>query len=160
MSLPRVFFISLLVAALLGAAGCATDPFALSPVPTRTIEFRADKEINHGLLLPVDIVYVSYLHQLRQLTSLGPDQWFNSELRARWLDKQSLGIRGGEHRRVRLQADLAARSPFIVVFAAFMGVSDPAPQQVILNDQAWPDEVILVHPHSLESLNPALRTLE
>jgi len=113
LSRPRVSIVSLLLLILVGAAGCASDPFALSPVPTRVIEFRADKQINHGQLLPVDIIYVSYLHQLRQLTSLGPDQWFNSALRARWLDKQSLGLRGGERRRVQLQAELAARSPFI-----------------------------------------------
>lgn len=155
MSLIKAFFISFVSAVLLAASGCGG--VSIEPVETRTIIFKADSEINYQQLLPIDIIYVTYLHELRDLTSLGPNRWFNSDKRQNWAAKKSVSIVGGQRLVVELNSRLASRSPFIVVFATFKGVSDPAPQQVVLDSQAKQVEYISVHSHSLEAENVYLR---
>ena len=158
MSRTRVSIVSLLLLALL-AAGCGGG-VVIQPVRTQTLYFQADPKINYGQILPVDIIYVSFLHELRDITAIGPKAWFDSDTRQNWPGRQSLGIVGGQNLKVDLNPTLVSRSPFVVIFATFKGVSDPAPQQVVLDSQAGDTEVIQVHAHSLEPLNPALRDFD
>jgi len=154
----RVSIASLLLLALL-AAGCGGG-VTIQPVRTQTLYFQADPKINYGQILPVDIIYVSFLHELRDITAIGPNDWFDSPKRQNWPGRQSLGIVGGQKLKVDLNPTLVSRSPFIVIFATFKGVTDPAPQQVVLDSQAGEVEIIQVRPHALEPLNPALRDFD
>lgn len=158
MSRIRVFTASLLLAALV-TAGCGGG-VVLKPVRTQTLYFQADPKINYGQILPIDVIYVTFLHQLRDITAIGPNAWFDSDMRAQWAGRQSLGIVGGQKIKLDLNPVLVARSPFIAVFATFKGVDNPAPQQVILDSQASESEIILVHPHALEPMNPVLRDFD
>jgi len=159
LSRARVFIVSALVVAIAGC-GWVEGWFGNGAgVRTRTITFQADGYINHGLLLPIDIIYVADASQLGRLATVGPKSWFSSPLRDKWLARQSLGILSGQKITVRLVPALLARSRFVVIFASFMGVEDPRVQEVVLDNQAREHEVILVHPHSLEPLNPLLKAL-
>ncbi len=159
MSRIRVSIVSLLFLLSLALAGCGGQ-VVIQPVRTQTLYFQADPKINYGQILPVDIIYVSFLHELRDIVAIGPKAWFDSDKRQNWPARQSLGIVGGQNLKVELNPALVSRSPFIVVFATFKGVTDPAPQQVVLDSQAGEVEVIQVRPHSLEPLNPALRDFD
>ncbi len=159
MSRTRVSIVSLFLLALLAPVGCGGQ-VVIQPVRTQTLYFQADPEINYGQILPVDIIYVSFLHELRDIVAIGPKAWFDSDKRQNWPGRQSLGIRGGQKIKVDLNPTLVSRSPFIVIFATFKGVSDPAPQQVVLDNQAGEVEIIQVRPHALEPLNPALRDFD
>lgn len=160
MSLTRAFIASLLLAALALSAGCGGGGVTIKPVRTQILYFQADPKINYGQILPVDIVYVTYLHDLREIIAIGPSAWFDSDKRQMWAGKQSLGIVGGQKVKLDLNPVLVSRSPFIAVFATFKGVSNPAAQQVVLDSQASESEVIMVRPHALDPLNPALKEFE
>lgn len=155
MSRTKAFTASLLLLAALFTASCGG--LSIQPVATRTLMFEADKHINYDQLLPVDIIYVSYLHDLKNLVAIGPKQWFNSPQRKNWPAKQSIGILGGQNKTIDLNPLLAGRSPFILIFCTFKGVSDPAAQQVVLDSRATDIEIIKVRAHSLEPLNKLLR---
>ena len=143
----------------LAATGCASHYTLPGHVQTRTIEFRADKKINSDQLLPIDIIYITYLHRLREVTSIGPENWFDSAARQEWAHKESIGVNGGKTVTVELDERLLKETTVLVVFAGFKDVIDPAPQQVIIDQHGKQDEVIRVHARSLEPLNPALKSL-
>ncbi|MCB2186394.1 MAG: hypothetical protein KQJ78_08255 [Deltaproteobacteria bacterium] len=142
-------------ALLLVVSACASSPY--SEVSVQSLVFQADPVINGGQLLPVDVIYVTYLQDLRKFTSLGPDQWFQSPERAEWPARESFGITGGETVRVDLNPVLLDRTSYLLVFTNYKNVTNPSPQQVVLDASANSEETILVHAQSLEPLNPALR---
>ena len=159
MSRTKVFTVSLFLAVfLLMSNGCGGGS-AFQPVVTQTLVFKPDKQINDNQLLPVDIIYVTYLHQLRELTAIGPGAWFDSDKRASWLPKESVGVVGGTIKKVELNRLLTSRSPYVVIFANYKDVTNPSDQQVILDYEAYEEEFIYVHPHALEPANPDLKEL-
>ena len=159
MSRTKVFSVSLfLIISLAMLQGCGGGG-TFQPVVTQTLVFKPDKQINDNQLLPVDIIYVSYLHQLRELTAIGPSAWFDSDKRAAWLPKESVGVVGGKIKKVQLNPLLTSRSPYVVIFANFKDVTNPSDQQVIMDYEAYEEEFIYVHPHAMEPANPALKDL-
>jgi hypothetical protein len=105
-------------------------------VKTKSLTFKCDKQINQGMLLPVDIIYVTRFRMPREVISVGPNQWFDSVVREGWEEKQSLSLRGGDQKTVELNKGWLEHSKYLIVYADFKGVKTPAYQQIILDENA------------------------
>jgi hypothetical protein len=156
----RVSFAIIIIAAWSCAlAGCAANrPF--EPIATRQIEFRCDQEINGGLILPVDVIYISYVDELREVARYGPDEWFASERRGFFKQKTSLSLKGAQTLLLDLDRDLLTRTRLIVVYVDYAGISDPAAQQVVIDYAGLEKEVIFVKEDRLIPENKQLTYIQ
>ncbi len=133
----------LLSGLLLPACGLFSPDFPEPPRNgTRTIRFKCDGRINSGMLLPVEIIYLGPDDDVKALTGIGPDAWFDSEKRNKWPHKKTLMFRNGQDRRIRL--DKPPETETVVVFASLYGVRTPEAQQVVLGPEADKEEIIWV----------------
>ncbi|MCK5194499.1 MAG: hypothetical protein KAQ71_11865, partial [Desulfobulbaceae bacterium] len=107
------------------------------------------QHINQGMLLPVDVIYVTRYHMPREITSIGPDKWFNSYERDNWVERQSLSLKGGETRELKLNKLWLKNTKFLLVFTDFKDVNGPYSQQLIIDQTARKKEKILVLPRSM-----------
>jgi hypothetical protein len=139
--------------------GCATFK-PLDLIPTREIEFRAATQINGGNLLPIDVIYIAYYEELREVTRYGPDQWFDSPRRQGWAAKETLSLQGGDVITIELDRKLLARAKMVVVFADFESVTDPAAQQVVIDYAGQKRETVLVEESRLAPSNEALKYMK
>ncbi len=135
------------------AAGCAStdedDHRDYGLVPTRSIAFVCDRQINQGQLLPVDVIYIQR-HQLpSEVISLGPDHWFDHIQRERWEEKQTLSLKGGDEKRLELNPLWLRHTRFLVVYADFKDVDAPYSQQLILDETAHKRPTVQVLPRSI-----------
>ena len=158
MSRSKVCCISWLLVSL-SLSGCATLK-SLDLVPTKEIEFRADAEINDGNVLPVDVIYVAYFEELREITQYGPDEWFDSPRREQWTARETLSIEGGDVIEVTLDEKLLARAKIIVVYADFTNVTDPSAQQVVIDYAGQTRETVRVEESRRVPTNAALRYMD
>ena len=162
MLLTRVCIASLMGLVLILAVGCGgkkipgSDGNALG---VREIVFKADPYINQGQVLPVDIIYISYLERLREITTMGAEAWFNSSKRNAWPAKQSLLIKGGQTVTIATDPRLRETSAYLLIMAEYMDVISPHKQQVVMDSEANSREVIIVRPQSLEPENQELDEL-
>lgn len=156
----RLFFISLLLflfVLIFNSFGCSflkarrSDGNDLGKIKTKQIIFQCDKVINQGLLLPVDVIYVTRYHRPREVIAIGPNKWFNSLQRERWETKQTLGFTGGETKTLKLNKLWLKNSKLIIIFANFKDVKDPGSQQVIIDRSGKRKKKILVMPRHLEA---------
>lgn len=85
---------------------------------TKAILFKCDNYINQGMGLPVDVIYVTAEDNLKEVTKIGPDAWFDSEERKNWPFKQTLMLKGGEE--IMLNLSRPPETKFIVIFASFI----------------------------------------
>lgn len=97
--------------------------------------------------LPVDVIYITGNDNLKEVTQIGPDAWFDSKEREDWTFKQTLMLKGGQE--IILKLSKPPETQFIVIFASFYEVMDPKVQQVILTPNAAEEEVIWVSAHAL-----------
>jgi len=127
-----------------------------SPQPprnnTKTILFKCDSYINHGMLLPVDVIYVTADDNLKEVTKIGPIVWFDSKEREGWPHKQTLNLRSGIE--VRLKLNKPPETKYVVIFAPFFKTDDQEAQQVILppdseENKKGKEEVVWVGANSL-----------
>ena len=126
-----------------------------SPQPprnnTKTILFKCDSYINQGMLLPVDVIYVTADDNLKEVTKIGPIVWFDSKERESWPHKQTLNLRSGIE--VRLKLNKPPETKYIVIFAPFFKAEDQEAQQVILppdeESKKEKEEVVWVGANSL-----------
>jgi hypothetical protein len=162
LSPTRAFIASVAVALLLIGSGCGHRS-SLSgdwdELNTREIIFQADPYINEGQVVPIDVIYVSYLERLREITVMGAETWFNSSKRSTWKAKQSLLVKSGQVQVLQTNPRLRETSAYILILAEFKDVISPSAQQIIIDSQANRREIILVKPQSLEAVNPDLNEL-
>lgn len=133
----RLLFIPALVA-LVSCGLFSSRPPSAPRNQTKTILFKCDRFINQGLLLPVDVIYVTANDNLKEITQMGPLSWFDSKQRDGWPYKQTLNLKSGVD--VRLRLDKPPDTTYIVIFASFFQVNDAAAEQVILPPTAGKDQ--------------------
>ena len=149
---PIHFFMTLILCVgLIGACSSKPKPpqEKVGNIDTETIVFVCDEQVNQGLLLPVDVIYVTRYRMLREITAVGPDRWFDSVERAGWEEKQTIGLKGGETKKLKLKRLWRDNSKVLVVYANFKGINGPHPQQVIIDHTADSEEKIRVFPAAL-----------
>ena len=126
-----------------------------SPQPplnnTKTILFKCDSDINQGMLLPVDVIYVTADDNLKEVTKIGPNDWFDSKERESWPHKQTLNLKSGIE--IRLKLNKPPETKYVVIFAPFFKAEDQEAQQVILppdeKSKKEKEEVVWVGANSL-----------
>jgi len=146
-SLIRIFVLVALV--LLSFFSCCLLPEPYKPPQNKTkaILFKCDNSINEGMVLPVDVIYITAESGLKEVIKIGPDAWFDSEERERWPFKQTLMLGGGEEILFRLSKP--PETKFIVIFASFFKVKEKKVQQVILHLDSKEQEVVWVAARAL-----------
>ena len=149
--------IAISIALVLGSAGCggAIPPF--EPVQTRAIGFQADSVINNDQALEIDIIYITYVGELREVTRLGPTAWFKAEKRSQWKFKESFIIKGGQKAMVELDPLILKRTVLLVVYANYANTPDPTDKQVIVDYAGQNKEIIFVKQSNLEPKRRSLR---
>ncbi|MEE4359339.1 MAG: hypothetical protein V2I97_22905 [Desulfococcaceae bacterium] len=125
--------------------------FSSDPPPprneTKSILFKCDKYINSGMLLPAELIYVTADDDLKQITAIGPDAWFDSKEREKWPFKETFMLRSGQDYLLRLTKPPDCKS--LVIFTSFFQVKEAEAQQVILTTDAKEKEVIWIGAESL-----------
>ena len=139
------------------STGCGTTLHPIEPIETRYIEFRCDGVINASKPLPIDIIYITYVQELREVSRLGPRDWFETEQREQWKFKESVMLKGGDQAVVKLDPLVLERTVLLVIFANYRGVFDPAHQQVVVDFAGKETEIIDVKKSRLQPRNKSLR---
>lgn len=147
----------LLLSGCLFASGCGTTLKPIEPVATRYIEFQCDPVINGKKSLAVDIIYITYVQELREVTALGPEKWFEAEDRKEWRFKESVVLNGGDQAVVELDPLILERTVLLVIYADYKSVLEPASRQVIVDFAGKDMEVISVQKSRLQPKNKSLR---
>ena len=148
-SMLFIIFIGGLLVLVNGCAPTEVVEQDIGLINTETIRFQCDKQINQGLLLPVDIIYITRYHMPREIVSIGPNKWFNSLWRERWEERQTISLKGGEIRKVKLNGLWLRNTKFLIIYADYKGVEEPYSQQIIIDKADYRHENILVLPSSL-----------
>ncbi len=137
-------FISLFVLLSLSACGLFYPEQKPPPhVKTQTILFKCDNLINNDMLLPVEVICLNQDDQLGEVAGVGPNDWFESDIRKKYPFKHTLMLRNGEDRLLKLKKK-QPDAKYIVIFASYFQVEEPEPQQIILTTDAELKEVIWV----------------
>ncbi len=137
-------FISLFL--LLGLSACGLfypDQEPLPHVKTQTILFKCDNLINNAMLLPVEVICLTQDDQLGEVVGVGPNDWFESDIRKKYPFKHTLMLRNGADRLIKLKK-MPPDAKYVVIFASYYQVEEPEPQQIILTTDAELKEVIWV----------------
>lgn len=113
------FFIILIISIFM--TGCST----------MIISIEADKDINDGILLPVDIISVNESFA-GKVSDIGPQDWFGHYYREKLSPDElnTLAIAGGQNRRVKVKIHSGVER--IIVYTDFENIDDRDSQQVIL----------------------------
>jgi hypothetical protein len=146
---PAAFIlVSSILALSLAVLGCASKgpqpEENIGEIDTRSIFFECAEEINQGLLLPVDVVYVTRYRMPREITAVGPDRWFDSIERRNWPERQTLSLSGGDAVTLQLKRLWLENTKLIFILANFKDVNDPAPQLLVIDQTARKNEKIRV----------------
>lgn len=149
----------LLVVAFLVMAGCGATMRPIEPIKTRAIEFQSDGRINNGKSLDIDVIYITYVQELRDITRVGPNQWFEGKQRGQWKFKESTKIKGGQQVVVKLDPLILKRTVLLVVFANYQNTTNPSDKQVIVDYAGRDGEIIWVNESNLEPKNKSLQYL-
>jgi hypothetical protein len=127
----------------------AHEEIKTGKIKTESIVFQCDKQINQGMLLPVDIIYVTKYRRPREVISIGPNNWFNSLEREKWGTRQTLSLKGGEIKTLKLNSLWLKNTKLLVIFANFKDVKDPNSQEIIIDQSGKQSVTILVMPQNL-----------
>jgi hypothetical protein len=137
--------------------GCTDSIYPFQPIATKHIEFQTENIINNGQDLAIDIIYITYVQELREVSRLGPKLWFDAEQRSQWKFKESAVLKGGDHVLVKLDPLILKRTVLLVIFANYVNQKDPGKEQVIVDYAGQEKEVIQVKKSNLEPENKSLR---
>jgi hypothetical protein len=133
--------VSGMIAVATTGAGCAKAPL----LKTHTVIFRCDSAFNGGLRLPVDLVYVPEGENVKSITSVAPDSWFDSEVREQWQFKQSLSlVESDERRDVTVRLDKPSRTIALVVYVDYKDHHTTKGQVVVFDASAKETENVFV----------------
>ncbi|MDM8542957.1 hypothetical protein QUF90_17930 [Desulfococcaceae bacterium HSG9] len=144
-----IIFLFVLPVLIISCAPTEIEEQDFGLVRTQTIRFECGKQLNQGLLLPVDIIYITRYHMPREVVSIGPNKWFNSLWREKWEERQTVSLKGGETRKIKLNELWLRNTKFLIIYADFKGVEEPYSQQIIIDKSGYRNENILVLPRSL-----------
>lgn len=137
---PAITLLAAFTVVAFFSGGCAWKYEQQNPpqgkIRTKSLTFKCDRQINQGMLLPVDIIYVTRFRMPREVISVGPNQWFDSVVRENWAEKQSLSLKGGDEKTVKMNKGWLDNSQYLIIYADFKGITMPAQQQIILDDNA------------------------
>lgn len=145
------------IALLLLCIGCGGAIRPFEPVKTQAIGFQADGVINNDEALEIDIIYITYVQELREVTQVGPSSWFNAQKRAQWKFKESFTIKGGQNIMVKLDPLILKRTVLLVIYANYKNTSDPSHKQTIIDFAGKNREIIYVKQSHLEPKRQSLR---
>ncbi len=126
----RVLYGLLIIAAIAASlTGCATKPELI------TIHLTADRHINDGVRLPVDIIAVEGSGEasfMGSVMKIGPEAWFGHSKRDQLSrrDYVPLAISGGETREETLKLNEEIKR--VIVYADFENNKERDTQQVII----------------------------
>jgi len=108
---------------------------------TETVHFRCDSNFNDGLILPVDVVYVTEGQTVEAVTEVSPDDWFDSPAREQWESKQSLSLKASEVRKtVKVQLEKPEDTIAFVVVADYQSVGAEKSQSITFDAENAEDE--------------------
>lgn len=138
-------------------AGSQESLRPLEPLTTKVVEFRAEPQINNGQPLSVDVIYITYAQELREVTRIGPNGWFTASKRGSWKLKESVLVEGRQTVEVTLDPSILERTVMLVIYADYKNTNEPADKQVIVDFAGRKKEVVKVTPKALEPGNPSLR---
>ncbi len=127
----------------------ANEERNVGKIQAKSIIFQCDKKINQGMLLPVDVIYITRYHRPREVISVGPNNWFNSLEREKWETRQTLSLKGGETKTLELNKLWLKETKLLVIFADFKDVEEPHSQQIIIDRSGKHKEKILVMPQHM-----------
>ena len=155
--IKRPFIYLLLPVTVFFLSGCGSSSSNAVPkaeqewenLRIKNIEFVCDQHINQGMLLPVDVIYITKFHMPREVIAIGPNSWFESLKRERWEARQTLSLRGGETRKLALNRLWLKDTKLLIVFANFKNVEEPLSQQIVIDHTANKRVRILVLPQSM-----------
>lgn len=140
-----------------GCGGSQATMRPFEPIKTRHVQFQCEGNVNNGKPLAIDIIYITYASELREVTRLGPKGWFEAETRAQWKFKESVVVKGGDNMVVKLDPTVLNRTVMLVVYADFKNVLDPSGQQVIIDYAGKAKEIVDVRRISIQARSKALR---
>jgi len=152
---PIIFSLFLIMLFFLGGCGSSSKNSAQiearewKNIRVKTIEFICDQHINQGMLLPVDIIYITKYHMPREVIAIGPNKWFESLKRENWETKQTLSLKGGEAQTLDLNRLWLKDTKLLIIFANFKNVEGSLSQQIVLDDTAKTKIKILVLPQTM-----------
>lgn len=137
--------------------GCGTTLRPIEPVETRYIEFRCDSVINGGKPLSIDIIYITYVQELREVSRIGPTDWFKTKKRDEWKFKEQVMLKGGDEAVVKLDPLILERTKLLVIYANYKNVLAPSAKQVVIDFAGKSSEIINVEKSRLQPNNKSLR---
>ncbi len=156
-SAVRLAALCCLAASALACGAGSQNLRPLLPLPTRVVEFQAAPGLNNGNPLSVDIIYITYAQQLREVTRLGPKGWFQAPKRGSWKLKESVLVEAGKNVVVKLDPLILERTVMLVIYADYKNSMNPADTQVIVDFAGKKKEIVKVTEKALEPVNPSLR---
>ncbi len=94
------------------------------------ISIESDKDINNGILLPVDIISVNESFA-EKVADIGPQDWFGHYYREKLSPEElnSLAIAGGQNRRVKVKIHSGVKR--VIMYTDFENIDDRDSQQII-----------------------------
>ena len=95
--------------------------------------------------MPVDIVLVPKDEKVETITSVSPDEWFDSQTRDDWPYIQSLSFSESDVRKtIKVKLKKTKKTTHAVIFADFRGLSDVRSQMAIFNSESKENEDIFI----------------
>lgn len=134
----------LVISSLWGAlslGGCATTKY----LETKTVNFRCDSKFNDGLILPVDVVFVPKGESIETVTSVSPDEWFDSKARDEWPNRQGMSFRADETRKtIEVELEKPKSTIAMVIIADYRDIKDSKPQIIVFDTDAKEEEDVFI----------------
>jgi hypothetical protein len=155
--LPVCSIRGLLLVLALGVSACGTTLQPIEPVETQYIEFRCDSVINAGKPLAIDILYITYVQELREVARIGPTDWFKTQKREEWKFKEQVMLKGGDEAVVKLDPLILDRTVLLVIYANYQNVLAPSNKQVVIDFAGKTSEIISVEKSRLQPRNKSIR---
>jgi len=125
----RKLFCLVMLGLILSACGAKNllPPKQLS----MTIHVAADVNVNDGVLLPLDILFVEN-DKADAALAVGPDKWFGEDLRERLTNDEirRLAIRSGDRKDVQISYPDSVKK--IIIFADYENNNDRFGQQLLI----------------------------
>ena len=123
-------YCALTIAGALLFSACA----GTKKLETTAVNFRCDSEFNEGLILPVDLVFISEGETVDAITGVSPNDWFDSEIREKWSHKQSMSLKSSRTRKtVKVTLKKPKDTVALVIIANYRNIDSESSELIILD---------------------------